>query len=257
MRQDIEWYIRLAELGMFRRSDLRDILYEKAEDIFRYFSNMDYIDHVNDDWYVLLDIDTRYPLIDHYWIVPKMFPDACVCLHTAFELYGAYNQVYFTVYVNSPKPFDYFEYYRVGYTYIPITTPRKIVYVNDIPHTCIEQTIVDSIAGLEKYCDLEELIQSISLLPSFSEAKILEECNIRNDSFVWQKVGYIFEYFAEQYSLSNDFFEACKANITTEFPDKRLDQCSMYNLVYHQTWKLYAPETLDVFLYEPFFDADV
>ena len=255
MRHDLEWYTRLAKLGFFHVDDLNDIYPGHAEEILRVSIDLNFIENVCNDWYVVLKEDTKYPVMEYYEFIPRMIPDSCFCLHSAFELYGLANQVYFEIYINAPVAFPYFEYRNMGFKYIPIPTPRSIVLFNNTSVTSIEQTIIDNIADLEKYCDLEETLYCMSHLPNFNEKKIIDELFVRNDSYVWQKTGFFFDYFAETYNLSNDFFEICKSHVIPS--NTKLDQCGMYHMRYNPVWKFYTPESLDNILFEPLYNINI
>ena len=68
--------------------------------------------------------------------------------------------------------------------------------------TDLERTVLDSINNFEKDMGFEELIQCISAIPVLNESRLLSYLEAYDKCFLYQKVGFIFEHFRENFDFS-------------------------------------------------------
>ncbi len=74
----------------------------------------------------------------------KLFSDACVTYHSAFEVYGYGNQVFYECFGVTQKRFTDFEYDGVMYRRVERKPDIEVIQQGNIRVTSIEQTVFDS-----------------------------------------------------------------------------------------------------------------
>lgn len=239
----MKYYEKLLELGCFTREQLVNLVESPAAAnmlIYEYQKKR-LIEKVKKDFYAVISIETRQPVLSRYQLASKMFPDACLSHHSAFEVYGYGNQVFYECYVATAKRFTEFAYDGVIYHRVERKQGIDVIRQNQICVTSIEQTVVDSIRDFEKIAGLEEVLRCIALIPGLDEKKMLACLENSDNGFLYQKCGYLFENLKE-FSFSEDFFTECKRKSSST---KRYLMKNYDNNVYHKKWKLYAPATIE------------
>lgn len=234
-------YEKLIEWGCFSRKQLVMLLGNKAtaESMIRDYLRKGYIERVRRDLYAVISLETKQPIISRYGIGSALFPDAVISHHSAFEIYGYANQVYYIVYVTTENRFLDFEYN--GITYHRVLPKDNMIYtnLNDACVTSIEQTVIDSIEDLEKIAGLEETLRCIRLIPTLDEQKLVTILTERNNGFLWQKCGYLLSVINEDLSLSTSFFDTCRSHKTRS--KRPLIQNTPYTQLWNREWGLYVP----------------
>ncbi len=236
-------YKKTVEAGCFTREQLvKCVGSPGAANMLIYdYQKKGLIEKVKKDFYAVISIETKQPVLSRYQLASKMFPDACLSHHSAFEVYGYANQVFYECYVATDKRFTEFEYDGVIYHRVERKPDIDIVQQDKICLTSIEQTVVDSVRDFEKIAGLEEVVRCISLIPGLNEERLLA-CLRRNDNgFLYQKCGYLFENLKD-FSLSEDFFAECEKHSSKA---KRYLMKDFGENIYHDRWKLYAPVTIE------------
>lgn len=236
-------YEKLLELGCFTREQLVSLVESPAAAnmlIYEY-QKKGLIEKIKKDFYAVISIETRQPVLSRYQLASKMFSDACISHHSAFEVYGYGNQVFYECYVATAKRFTEFEYDGVIYHRVERKQGIDVIRQNQICVTSIEQTVVDSIRDFEKIAGLEEVLRCIALIPGLDENKMLDCLENSDNGFLYQKCGYLFENLKE-FSFSEAFFTECerKSSSTKRYLMKNYD-----DNVYHKKWKLYAPANIE------------
>lgn len=234
-------YEKIVELGCFSIKNLCDKLgccISTAATIIQKYLKNGYIERVRRDLYVALSIETKQPVCSRYQIGATVSEDACISHHSAFEVYGYANQVFYETYIMTNNRFRDFDYNGIFYHRLANKDGIQTEYINHIRVTAIEQTVVDSIEAMEKIGGLEETIRCIVLIPTLNYKKLLEALKVYNNGFLYQKCGYILESLNQQFLLPDDFFDACSKHISKA---KRYLTKDIDNYVWHSKWKLYAP----------------
>lgn len=237
-------YEKIVELGCFSRKELAKKLnccISTASTIIQKYLKKGYIESVRRDLYVAISVETKQPILSRYQIGTKLFKDAYLSHHSAFEVYGYANQVFYEIYVATNTRFRDFTYDGILYHRI---APKSNVAINDINNikvSSIEQTVIDSISDIEKIAGLEEILRCILLVPSLNAEKLLEALKICDNGFVYQKCGYLFEQLNSTFHLPDSFFAECKKNISNA---KRYLTKEHMNYIWHEKWKLYAPKNI-------------
>ena len=237
-------YETIVELGCFSLRELAKKLnccIPTATSLIQRYLKNGYIERVRRDLYVAISIESKQPVLSRYQIGSCLAEDACLSHHSAFEVYGYANQVFYEVYVATKTRFTDFIYNGILYHR---TAPEENAYiniVNSVKVSSVEQTVVRSICDIEKIRGLEETILSILLIPSLNADKLLEAIKNTNNGFAYQKCGYILEGLNDSFHLPDSFFTECEKHISNA---KRYLTTDHTGYIRHKKWKLFAPENI-------------
>lgn len=236
-------YEKLLEIGCFSREELIKLVGTPAaaKMVIYEYQKKGYIERVKRDFYVVISMETKQPILSRYQIGANLFPDACISHHSAFEVFGYGSQVFYECYVATDRRFADFEYDGVIYHRVERKPHIEVIREGKVRVTSIEQTVVDSIRDFEKIAGLEEVIRCLMLIPNLKEEKVLE-CLKRNENgFLYQKCGYIFEELKNEFGFSDMFFEECQKSCSMA---KRYLMKEAQGTVFNEKWKLYTPPSL-------------
>lgn len=239
----MKYYENLLEKGCFTREELIEIVgtSSTANLLIYEYQKKGLIERIKRDFYVVISLETKQPVLSRYQIGANLFSDACITHHSAFEVYGYGSQVFYECFVATDKRFSDFEYDGVVYRRVERKPEIEVMQQGNMRITSMEQTVVDSIRDFEKIAGLEEVIRCMMLVPGLNEQKVLA-CIARNDNgFLYQKCGYIFEELKEEFRFSDAFFAECEAHSSEA---KRYLMKESQNNVYCERWKLYVPSSL-------------
>ena len=220
-------YENLLAKGCFSREQLIEIVGtpSAANQVIYEYQKKGLIEKVKRDFYVVISIETKQPVLSRYQIGSNLFSDACITHHSAFEVFGYGSQVFYECFVATDKRFLDFEYDGVIYHRVERKPDTEVIRQGKIQVTSVEQTVVDSIRDFEKIAGLEEVIRCMMLVPGLNELKVIE-CLARNNN------GFHFSEF---------FFEECEKYSSDA---KRYLMKESQDYVFHKRWKLYAPPSL-------------
>jgi predicted transcriptional regulator of viral defense system len=182
-------------------------------------------------------LETKQPVLSRYQIGSQLFPDAVISHHSAFEVFGYANQVFYEVFVSTESRFSDFEYNGIIYHRVKRNNRSENISNDLLRVTSVEQTIVDSIKDFTKISGLEEVIRCIMLVPAVKESRMLEILSMYDNKFLYQKCGYILEKLKDELGISDDFLENCRKHISD---GKRY--LTQGRTVWNSKWKLYVPE---------------
>lgn len=236
-------YENLLAKGCFSRRQLIEIVGtpSAANQVIYEYQKKGLIEKVKRDFYVVISMETKQPVLSRYQIGSNLFSDACITHHSAFEVFGYGSQVFYECFVATNKRFSDFEYEGVIYHRVERKPDIEVIQQGNIRVTSVEQTVVDSIRDFEKIAGLEEVIRCMVLVPGLNEQKVLECLARDNNGFLYQKCGYLFEALKEEYHFSPQFFEECEKYSSDA---KKYLMRDLQDNVFHQRWKLYAPQSM-------------
>lgn len=240
-------YEKMLTMGCFSREQLTEAVGSPsiANQVIHEYQIKGLIEKVKRDFYVVISLETKQPVLSRYQIGSSLFSDACITHHSAFEVFGYASQVFYDCFVATDKRFSDFEYDGVTYCRIERKQDAEVMQLGNMRVTSLEQTVVDSIRDFEKIAGLEEVIRCIMLVPGLNEQKILECLAKNKNGFLYQKCGYIFEELLEEFHFSANFFKECEAKSSEA---KRYLMKDFKNNVYFERWKLYAPPALKLLI---------
>lgn len=192
--------------------------------------------------YVVLDI-TGEPLTTKFEVASKISEDAFVCYHSALEYYGVANQVFNTITVGSKSRFNTFSFEGVEYLRKQPKNPHGVIYITTagVRITTLERTVVDCIDKIDLAGGIEELLAALEQVRLLDERKLLEILSAYDCLFLYQKVGYILQYYKEKFDFSDEFFAQCKSRLTNQVKYFLSDE---FDVVYNAEWRLMAPVNL-------------
>ncbi|MCM1179435.1 MAG: transcriptional regulator [Clostridium sp.] len=199
------------------------------------------IEKVKRDFYVVISMETKQPILSRYQIGSSLFSDACITHHSAFEVSGYASQVFYECFVATDKRFSDFEYDGVVYRRVERKPDIDVVQREGVCVTSMEQTVVDSIRDFEKVAGLEEVMRCLMLIPGLNEQKILEALMRNSNGFLYQKCGYLFEELNGEFHFSKRFFEECEKYSSDA---KRYLMKEPQEHIFNKRWKLYTPLSL-------------
>lgn len=232
-------YEKLLEKGCFSREELIEIVGtpDAAKMVIYEYQKKGYIERVKRNFYVVISMETKQPILSRYQIGANLFPDACISHHSAFEFFGYGSQVFYECYVATDSRFADFEYDGVTYHRVERKPNIEVIQQGNVQVTSIEQTVVDSIRDYEKIAGLEEVIHCLLLVPGLKEERVLECLKRNKNGFLYQKCGYIFEELKSDFSFSDLFFEECQKKSSKA---KRYLIKEAHETVFNEKWKLYT-----------------
>ncbi|MDO5573448.1 MAG: transcriptional regulator [bacterium] len=239
----MKYYEELLEKGCFNREDLAELTGSKAaaQSLIYDYQRKKYIERVKRNLYVAISLETKQPVCNRYQIGSRLFEDACISHHSAFEVYGYANQVFYECYVATESRFTDFEYNGVTYHRIEKKPWICTMKTGKVTVTSLEQTVVDSIRDFDKIAGLEEIIRCLMLVPSLRELELLKCLKDNDNGFLYQKCGYIFQELKEELKLSDEFYKECKRFC----PDsKRYLMKEEQDNVWNENWGIYTPSSI-------------
>lgn len=236
-------YEKLLKKGCFSREELIELVGTPAaaKMVIYEYQKKRLIERVKRDFYVVISMETKQPILSRYQIGANLFPDACISHHSAFEVFGYGSQVFYECYVATDSRFADFEYDGVTYHRVERKPDIEVIQQGNIRVTSIEQTVVDSMRDVEKIAGLEETIRCIMLIPGLNEEKVLESLKRNGNGFLYQKCGFLFEQLKDEFGFSDHFFYECKKYSSRA---KRYLMKDAGETVFQEKWKLYTPPSL-------------
>lgn len=239
----MKYYEELLEMGCFSGENVVQLTgsVAAANSLLYDYQKKGYIERVKRNLYATISLETKQPVMSRYEIGSRLFADACISHHSAFEVYGYGNQVFYECYVATESRFSDFEYDGVTYHRVERKPQIQTVRVGNVTVTSLEQTAVDSIRDYEKIAGLEEVIRCLMLVPGFNEEEILK-CLERNDNgFLYQKCGYLFEELQQDLKFTKKFYDECQKHRPTT---KRYLMKDAKENVWNERWGIYTPSSI-------------
>ncbi len=243
MKQYLE---ELHKLRIFRLKDVETFVgnVNSAKDLLQNYKKQRLICQVRRDLYVVTDLASKVSLANKFEIAGKITPTSYLSYQSALEFHGLAHQVFYDLWVSSSNRFNSFEFEGIRFQYCESKSLSGVTNANSSPFirvTNLERTVVDCIDKIERCGGLEELIQSISLIPYLDQELLLNYLQEFNKQFLYQKVGFILEYFKQEMKLSDNFFSICKhkSGKSTRYLTDRIESTH-----YFKEWKLCAPTNI-------------
>lgn len=239
----MKYLTELTKRKIFNYQDFVTIVGDSnlAKNTLQNYLEKGYIKRIKHNLYGVVSLETNECIVNKFLIASNITDTSFVSHHSAFEFYGYYNQVYYNVNVSSISKFNTFEFEENNYTLIKTSSTDFVDTIRGVKVTSIERTIVDCIKDSGKYCDLEETLNCINLLPYISAKDILKYLELINSKILYKKVGIIFSLFKDKLNIPNSFFEKCHEisdSIKGHF-DKNKNAH-----VYNSEWKIFIYKDL-------------
>jgi hypothetical protein len=200
---------------------------------------------VRNNIYSVVNPVTDQIVATRYQIACSITDTAYISHHSAFEYHGVANQVFYEVYVSSETKFNSFDYDDVTYKYVASRIREGITEAKNttgVRLTDLERTVVDSIRDFQKIGGFEELLHCLESIPYLDETKLLNYLEVNNIQGLYQRVGYLLQYFQKNMQLSNGFIDACKEKIGKS--KRYLLNDANTRCKYISEWELMVPEAV-------------
>ena len=241
-------YIKeITKLKIFNYSDFVSIVgKEKLANItIKNYRKKGYIKRIKHNLYSVISLETNDILADKFLIGSSLTKTSFISHHSAFEFYGYYNQVYNVINVSSISKFTPFEFEDNKFSFIEVSSDDFVEQIRGVKVSSIERTIVDSIKDSGKYCELEETLNCIKLIPYISIKDILKYLELINSKMLYKKVGVILSLFKEQFNIPTSFFKKCHeiSDSVKGYFDK-----NKKSLVYNAEWKIFIYKDLNNYI---------
>ena len=236
----VKYYERMRELGCFTLQDVTDMVGERSAVpyLVNDYQRKGYIDRIHRNLYTVMDTEREEPMLTKYQIGSRLFPDAYLCLRSAFEAWGYAPQAGNEVFVATGTRFTDFRYNGVFYRRVNPKAGAEKAWVAGALVTGLEQTVVDSLHSFEGSRGLEDAVECIVRLPQLDADKLLECLARYGNGYLYQKCGYVLEQLQEYVGLPERFFRECRGHCasTVRYMVKGAE-----GLIYHKRWGIYAP----------------
>jgi predicted transcriptional regulator of viral defense system len=219
-----------------------------AKELLRKYKSRNLISQIRRDMYVVNDLATKATVANKFEIGSNINSSSYISHHAALEYYGWANQVFYTIYVSSDEKVKEFDY--DGITYSCHKSKSKLGVVEPkfdtmVRVTDVERTVADCLNRIDLTGGLEELIYAFTLITRIDEQKLKTYLDDFRKPALYQRAGFILEYFQKELKLSDVFFEYCRSKIgksTRYLTDNQESD------TYFKEWRLVAPENILSFL---------
>lgn len=170
--------------------------------------------------YALVDPSTGAIYASKFQIASRLFEDSFFSYHEALEFYGLANQAF-------TSHFNY-----LTHTYVADIEFENVLYKsrksecglevmdsmkeNGVRIVSLERAIVDSIDSPDLGGGLEEIENVLKICPVPDITKVISMLEYYGKSFLYQKVGYLFErHFGQK--ISSSFYQLCLERIGKKY----------------------------------------
>lgn len=240
----------LHKLKLFRLKDIVVISGNEnsAKDLLQNYKKQKLVCHIRRDLYSVTDLASKIHTASKFEIASQITDSSYLSYHSALEYHGLAQQVFYDIYVSSNKKFNSFEFDEINYLFcqskidLGVTTPSAdtLIHVTDL-----ERTVIDCIDRIDRSGGIEELVKCFSLLTFLNEEKLLKYLEQYSKQFLFQKVGFILQYFKNETKLSEKVFDICKSKIgmSTRYLTEPQESDT-----YFTEWKICAPANILLFL---------
>jgi predicted transcriptional regulator of viral defense system len=215
-----------------------------AKEILRQYKKKGFVAQIKRDVYAVTELTGYGTVASKYEIAGNITPSSYLSYHSAMEYYGFFNQVFNDIYVSSVERFNSFDFEGLGYTFLRSQSVEGVVNpVTDplVRLTDLERTIVDCLNRIDLCGGLEELVQCLSMITFVDEEKLLKYLDVFHKQVLYQKAGFVLQYFQKEMKLSESFFNHCKSKIgkSTRYLTDKYDSDTFF-----KEWNLCAPKNI-------------
>lgn len=200
---------------------------------------------IRKNMYSVVNPTTGQIVASKYQIACAITDTAYISHHSAFEYYGLVNQVYYEVYVSSETKFHHFEFDTMMYKHVASRMSDGVVeakHTTGVKITSLERTVVDSIHDLNKIGGFEELLQCLEGIHYLNEEQLTYYLTVYDTQGLYQKVGYLLNFYRKEMQLSQSFITYCQSKIGMSI--RYLVSDLQEDSVYDNEWKLMVPKEM-------------
>jgi len=238
-------YSKLYQKRMIKTSDVVKILgnLHKSADYLTNLREKGYIQKIKKGVYAIVPpnmIGEKDYLPDKFLIASHLKDKYYISHHSALELHGIAESVFNMVYITLPDYASSFEHKGIKYNFVSTKYffgMEQMIYKSvTITLSDLEKTVLDCIRNIHFAGGIEEMVKSISGVPSLNYNKILEYLKQFNEQILYHKTGFILESMIDL-SLPKKFFNELQKHIGEKvyYIDKNKKS------IYDKKWKVMVP----------------
>lgn len=239
----MKYYDEILDFGCFTRNDLESLITNKKtiNSLLLRFEKKGYIKRVKHNYYVAMDIVNDVPFCNKYQIATLLNDSNYIAYHSALEYYSYHNQVFNNLTFCSNTRVNDFIFDNISFHYVKSKCPLQINQNYDgIKITSLERTIVDCIDQIDLAGGVEEVFRALDSIHTLDEEKIIEILDFYNKKVLYQRTGYLLEFFKENLNISDSTLEYIHSRIG-------LSKCylnsskKIENVIFNKKWHLCVP----------------
>lgn len=246
-------YRALYAQEVFTLKDVDKILknYKQTLRVVKSILNKKYIQKVKRGLYVVIpygtapDKENKYAP-DKYLIASKLIKPYFFSHHSALEIHGVANSVFFTVFLSSDKGARVFTYKDTTYNTIKTSyffgLQDKIYSHRKIKVSNKERTFLDCLRSLKYAGGLEEFFKSVTGFSSLDTKKLQLYLKKFNEKSLYQRTGYILELLKDEFRVKESFLEKLKKQVTKK--TYYLDPLMKGSCKKIKEWNLMVPKNI-------------
>ena len=238
-------YSGLYQKRVIKTSDVFKILGDlhKSADYITNLRSKGFLQKIKQGVYIIVppDMVGKKYIVDKFLVGGNLKEGYYISHHSALELHGVAESVFNTVYITVKNYSQPIQYQDITYDFI--TTKyffgiREIMYKSSsLMVSDVEKTVLDCIRRTKYAGGLEELIKSISSIPSFNYNKLWEYLKKFNENSLYHKIGFIFKSL-ETHVPPADFINKIQKKISNKVYYLDKNKSSSLN----KKWKLMVPK---------------
>lgn len=246
-------YKALYTQEIFNLKEIGKILknYKQTLRVVKSLLDKKYIQKIKRGLYVIVpyeiapDKENRYSP-NKYLIASRLIRPYFFSHHSALEIHGVANSVFFTVFLSSDKGVRDFTYKNITYKTIKTSSffglQDKIYAHRKIKVSDKERTFLDCLRSLKYAGGLEEFLKSVTGFPSLDFKKLSLYLKKFNEKSLYQRTGYILELLKDEFRVKEIFLEKLKKQVT----DKTyyLDSLTKGSCKKIKEWNLMVPKNI-------------
>lgn len=215
-----------------------------ADKIISSYIEKGFIKRIKRNLFCAISLESGRVIPTKYEIASSINDEAFVSHQSALEYHGYMHQVYHEIIVSSTRAFQNFEFDGIFYKYKYTSHLEAVIKEKNVKVTTLERTVIDMIDSVRSYDDLEEVLQSLKMIPLLHESTLLMYLESLNKRNLYNKTGLILSFFKNDFQLNESFFKSLKAHLSESKKyftkeKKRLD-------TYYEEWKLYSYNILKI-----------
>ena len=237
-------YITLAQRSTFTMDDVASLAGNRSTAASQVSRLMKHglVAKIRNNLYTCINAVDGQPVASKYQIGSAITESSYISHHSALSFMGLTGQVFYEVYVSTPRRFNDFAFDGITYRCVASKFAEGVVappYTRDIRMTSLERTVIDSIKDVERVGGIEELLNALSSIRSLDEAELIRFLDAYAIQFLFQKTAFLLSHYQDALRLSPSFFAYCRARMgkSTRYLTKGSTQ-------YASSWQLVVPPNL-------------
>jgi predicted transcriptional regulator of viral defense system len=214
----MKYYEQLLKLEVFDLNDVEQLTgsADAAKQLLIRYVEKGLVKKVKRNLYYCVNLENKNSTANRFIVGSNINPSAYLSHHSALEYHGLAHQTFYEVYVASDKVFRNFEFEDITYKYIKAHFDDGVMVPESnskIRVTNVERTVIDCIKNIDLAGGTEELFQCLDSVMILNNERLLEYLELYDIQFLYQKAGYMFERYKTDFSIKDEFIDACQQKV--------------------------------------------